>query len=705
MFCWKLIYLSQFIIILISNSALAQNAIAFQYINPPPYSNYVSINSNVLIRQGRVIDGSRIGDDLVLATGSKSGIHKGEVKLAMDSRTLIFTPYMPFETDEDVTVILKDGLKAIDGTDIGKLSFKFHTCVNVSIALNENVPVNLPGENKITKSSSISDADTMLPLNLPRIIINKSNNPSPGYFFLSASPYLEIVDNEGTPVLYKNVGGTIYDFDLQPDGELTYFLNSVKCFGLDGSLDSVRTFTTVNGYSIDVHDLRVLTDGGYYIFGRRAVEMDLSKIVSGGDTAAQVIEGALQEFDSQGNLIFQWAALDHYNILDADSGVDLTQHTIDFSHFNSIDIDADGNLLISARNLDEITKVNHKAGDIIWRLGGENNQFKFINDNLGFSRQHDARLFFNGNISLFDNGVRHPDIGSSAVEYKLDEINKTATLARRIYYSNLRGNIFIPIEGSVQEMPNGNRVIAWGPNWNPAVTEIKPDDSIALEMSYTRFINTYRSLKHRWKTNLFITSTDLLKFESVAQKDSAIKKFTVYNPHNTSVTINEFFCRDSSFTTSLKVPITIMANDSIIVPVMFKPLRDGTFTVSFNIRNFGRNGYEQMIARQVILTGETDNTSSIISEATRLKQFILFQNYPNPFNPTTTIKYSIPKASFVTIKVYDVLGKEIATLVKEEKPTGNYEINFNGDNLSSGIYFYQLRAGKFISTKKMIVLK
>ena len=94
MFCWKLIYLSQFIIILISNSAFAQNAIAFQYINPPPYSNYVSINSNVLIRQGRVIDGSRIGDDLVLATGSKSGIHKGEVKLAMDSRTLIFTPYL-----------------------------------------------------------------------------------------------------------------------------------------------------------------------------------------------------------------------------------------------------------------------------------------------------------------------------------------------------------------------------------------------------------------------------------------------------------------------------------------------------------------------------------------------------------------------------------------------------------------------------------
>ncbi len=69
-------------------------------------------------------------------------------------------------------------------------------------------------------------------------------------------------------------------------------------------------------------------------------------------------------------------------------------------------------------------------------------------------------------------------------------------------------------------------------------------------------------------------------------------------------------------------------------------------------------------------------------------QFNLEQNYPNPFNPVTTIKYQIPEISFVTLKVYDVLGNEIATLVSEEKPAGSYEINFNSSNLSSGIYFY-----------------
>ena len=88
----------------------------------------------------------------------------------------------------------------------------------------------------------------------------------------------------------------------------------------------------------------------------------------------------------------------------------------------------------------------------------------------------------------------------------------------------------------------------------------------------------------------------------------------------------------------------------------------------------------------------------------------LYQNYPNPFNPTTKIKYSIPsivngQVSSVTLKVYDVLGNEIATLVNEEKPAGEYEVEINAAGLPSGIYFYQLKAGSFFQTKKMVYLK
>jgi uncharacterized protein (TIGR02145 family) len=85
--------------------------------------------------------------------------------------------------------------------------------------------------------------------------------------------------------------------------------------------------------------------------------------------------------------------------------------------------------------------------------------------------------------------------------------------------------------------------------------------------------------------------------------------------------------------------------------------------------------------------------------------YSITQNYPNPFNPSTIINYSVPKAGFVTIKVYDVLGREVVKLVNENKPVGNYSIKFNGNNLPSGIYFYRMESGSFFQTKKLLLVK
>jgi hypothetical protein len=87
------------------------------------------------------------------------------------------------------------------------------------------------------------------------------------------------------------------------------------------------------------------------------------------------------------------------------------------------------------------------------------------------------------------------------------------------------------------------------------------------------------------------------------------------------------------------------------------------------------------------------------------ENFFLAQNYPNPFNPSTKISYQIPELSYVTLKIYDVLGNEIATLVNEEKPASEYEVEFNASRLSSGIYFYQLETESYLETKKMLYLK
>jgi hypothetical protein len=87
------------------------------------------------------------------------------------------------------------------------------------------------------------------------------------------------------------------------------------------------------------------------------------------------------------------------------------------------------------------------------------------------------------------------------------------------------------------------------------------------------------------------------------------------------------------------------------------------------------------------------------------KSFFLFQNYPNPFNPSTTIRFDIPKTLFITLTVYDVSGKEIETPVNEELRAGSYQVDFDGSNLSSGIYFYKLIADSYIVTKKMVLIK
>ncbi len=100
-----------------------------------------------------------------------------------------------------------------------------------------------------------------------------------------------------------------------------------------------------------------------------------------------------------------------------------------------------------------------------------------------------------------------------------------------------------------------------------------------------------------------------------------------------------------------------------------------------------------------------DEPVSIINDKLNSNNYQLSQNYPNPFNPITTIKYQISELSFVTLKVYDVLGNEVATVVNEEKPTGSYQVKFDASNLSSGIYFYGMRAGDFVDTKKLILLK
>ena len=131
-----------------------------------------------------------------------------------------------------------------------------------------------------------------------------------------------------------------------------------------------------------------------------------------------------------------------------------------------------------------------------------------------------------------------------------------------------------------------------------------------------------------------------------------------------------------------------------------------TETHSYNYSDAGlHSGTYTYRLKQMDFDGSFEFSNEVEVEVTSPIQFELEQNYPNPFNPSTTIKYSIPQTSNVVIKLFDVLGNEVKTLVNEEKPAGTYEITWYAENFPSGVYFYQLKAGDFIQTKKMVLMK
>jgi hypothetical protein len=190
-----------------------------------------------------------------------------------------------------------------------------------------------------------------------------------------------------------------------------------------------------------------------------------------------------------------------------------------------------------------------------------------------------------------------------------------------------------------------------------------------------------------------------------------------FDPNSPHQGIN--FIKDVLFIRNYSKNDSIVLNDTIAA---YNTPKTSQYSITFPIdTTLLQNEYSlnyKVIAKDKGLIQETtlspdtgfyqcvwDYETTVDAEISSPNKFSLSQNYPNPFNPSTSIQYAISSRQFVSLKVYDVLGKEIATLVNEEKSTGKYNVEFNASSLASGIYYYQLRAGDYVETKKMILLK
>ena len=344
--------------------------------------------------------------------------------------------------------------------------------------------------------------------------INAFDNPYPANIFIHSMGipprYMAILDTLINPSWYVNCGPRGLDFKPNQN-KLTYFHKADQTWiVLNEFMVEIDTLNCVNGYGADYHDILLLENDGYILQAYDSITVNMSEIVSGGNSNAKIIILIIQEFDQNKNLIFEWNAWDHLNINEY-TNLDLTSDRIEWLHGNSIDIDIDSNLIISNRRSSEIIKIDRYSGQVIWYFGGPNNEFTITNDPLnGFSKQHDVRRIENGNILLFDNGNEHNPPISRAIEYELNEIEKIADLVWDFTHPEEYLGLAM---GSAQRLPNNNTLINWGTihHQGAVITEVDYDKNIVLDIEYPEDIKCYKVRKHDWEfgTNLMPGDTNL----------------------------------------------------------------------------------------------------------------------------------------------------------------------------------------------------
>lgn len=471
---------------------------------PEPNARFVSIKSTIIIKVKKNFQCLlKTGSFNFTIRGEESGPHEGKVNIS--ENTIIFKPLSRFEAGEIVFVAISSNPPLPEKTI--KYSFTTSLSTDENLQIYKNSKLKKPFLKKETEFPTYDEVTMMngvsLPSDFPKIdIVKNQKGTAPGYIFFGLRrSYFMILKNDGTPYYYHKSNDYLMDFKVLYNGQLvktvddwdkgeTFFVT------MDTNFAELDTFRVI-GYGTNHHDFQLLPDGHILLLTVDLQKIDMSKIVDGGQKDASVLGNHIQELDENGNLIFEWRCWDNYNITDA-LHEDLTSSYFDCVHMNSIAIDFDGHLLVSSRNLDECTKINRQTGEIIWRLGGNNNSFVFLNDRERFSYQHMFRPVEGkpNHYTLFDNGKFHTPPCSRAVEYKIDTANMTV---EKVWEYKDERQIASAYLGGVFRLPNGNTLINWGQEGYPFATEVSEEGNILFEARSAANIASYRSYRYPWK--------------------------------------------------------------------------------------------------------------------------------------------------------------------------------------------------------------
>jgi hypothetical protein len=541
------------------------------------------------------------------------------------------------------------------------------------------------------KSQNIhtSASDTTLPENFPVISVRTMTNPSPGYLFIAPfgswgmfpdiDSHIAIIDNYGHPVYFKKIShNNINDFKLQPGGQLTYSGGSgIKHYIMNEKMqvtDSLRP----TGYWTDHHEIIITPENHKFLIGIDTRITDMSQLVPGGQEEAMVMGHAIQELDSANEIVFEWNTWDHYDILDCEPYVDLTASVIDFAHINTIEIDSDTSLLVLARNMNEITRIDRRSGEMIWRMGGIHNEFTFVNDTLQWGWPHDIRKIGEGLFTIFDNGrfnTPEPHF-SSGVIYEIDEASRTITQIQR--FRN-EPDVFGNIMGNFQRLENGNYLTGWGSGSYPdsiAITEFNTDGTLAHVVAFNAI--NYRAWKHQWQPKLFYPENDTLNFGNASINLQNEIELKIFNSADSAIDLTGHHFRFGHFHLDTLFPITIPANDTGSLNVYFQPAETGLYEDVLTLHSDNADK-TQRIGRQILISATAIDDTGIDTP-----ENITIITTPNPAHNTTTV--NLPEVLSGTCHLSDLKGN----LVKEFVFNNQQAVTIDLGNLDQGIFLIEI---------------
>jgi hypothetical protein len=342
-------------------------------------------------------------------------------------------------------------------------------------------------------------------------VTTQAHDTAPGYIFVapekggSGQGGSMILDDSGQVVWFRPLQGTsgrAMNFQLQNyrgAPVLTWGETPGEYVIFDSSYREIARLHAGNGYNGDHHEFLISPQDTALITIYNAVPLDLSPV--GGSKDSVAMQGIVEELDIEtGEVLFEWHSIEHVG-LEETYVKPWEDHYpgIDYFHINSIDVDHDNNLLISARETSAVYKIDRNTGEVIWRLGGKKSDFE-MGPGTRFAFQHDARRQPDGAITIFDNGSLVFENGipkaveeSRAIVLELDEEEMSASLVREYTHPDKQ---YADAAGNMQVLPNGNVFIGWGRAL--AISEFSKDGELLFDVRLPPENRSYRDFRFPW---------------------------------------------------------------------------------------------------------------------------------------------------------------------------------------------------------------